>query len=194
MNPRTNTSLIADVATSVSALKMVIGGQFIIVLILLGGILLTIYNQKTIIQPNGDGKPYVIGNDYANKEYLQDLTFDVLALWGNTNPGNINFVEDRLLKYVDSDGHKDLKAKFVEAKDRVRKQQVSTLWEPREMEVDQENKRVVSSGFLHTYLAKTHTSSEPKKFEVTFRITQQGKAYVRTLKELDTKIDTKTAL
>jgi type IV conjugative transfer system protein TraE len=194
MNPRTNATLSADLTSSVSGLKMVIAGLFLIILVLLGAVLFAIYNQKTIIQPNGEGKPYVIGSSYGNKEYLQDLSFDVLALWGNTNPGNINYIEDRLLKFVDSDGHKDLKAKFVEAKDRVRKQQVSTLWEPREMEVDQENKRVVTSGFLHTYLAKTHTSTEPKKFEVTFRITQQGKAYVRTLRELEAKSETKTAL
>jgi type IV conjugative transfer system protein TraE len=160
-------------------------GSLLVNCLLIGLVFFQLAFQSTHLIPNGEGKPYTLSRNLANKEYLVELTYDWMNWWGNITPDNFAYIEERLTKMVDSNGYGQVKAQLTETRQRVKNQQVSTVWQPREMEVDTKNNKVTAIGSMRTYLAGTLTSDVPKRFEVTYRINNQGRAYVHTFKEVE---------
>lgn len=168
-----------------SAWKWGFFGMLFVSILLIVVTFFQMFFQSTHLLPNGEGKPYSISRTTASKEYLADLTYDWMGWWGNITPDNIGYVDERLLKMVDSNGYGEVKAQLNETKQRVKTHQISTVWQPREMEVDTKQYKVIATGSMRTYLGGTMTSDVPKKFQVIYRINTQGRAYVHSFKELD---------
>jgi type IV conjugative transfer system protein TraE len=160
-------------------------GMLFISILLSAIVLFQLLYQSTLLLPSGEGKPYSISRSGASSEYLKDLTYDWMGWWGNITPDNISYIEERLMKMVDSNGYGEVKAQLNDTRQRVKAHQISTVWQPRDMDVDAKNYRVVATGSMRTYLGSTMTSDVPKKFQVTYRINPQGRAYVHSFKEID---------
>ena len=99
-------------------------------------------SQTTLLLPSAGGKPYVLGRGLADREYLGDLAYDVLALWGNVTPENIVYAKERLLKLSDGEGNTGLRNDLDLAEKRIKQDVISTVWSPRDYEVDMDKKIV----------------------------------------------------
>jgi type IV conjugative transfer system protein TraE len=144
-----------------------------------------LFFQPMVLVPTGEGKPYALSRGGASNDYLKDLTYDWMGWWGNITPDNITYIEERLMKMVDSHGYGEVKAQLNDTKQRVKAHQISTVWQPRDMEVDSKTSKVIVTGSMRTYLGGTMTSDVPKKFQVIYRVNPQGRAYVHSFKELE---------
>jgi type IV conjugative transfer system protein TraE len=185
MNPSFQNSIANLDASNSRSWKWAFAAMSFIAVSLIALIGFIVFNQPFLMMPNGEGKPYQLSRSGANKEYLSDLAYDWMGWWGNITPDNIAYIDERLLKMVDSVGYADIKAQLNDTKQRVKAQQISTIWQPREMEVDAKANQVVAMGSLRTYLGNTLTSEVSKKFQIIFRINTQGRAYVKSFKELE---------
>ena len=142
--------------------------------------------HKTVaISPSGSSQSYEIGNDFASKTYLADLAMDVLGIYGNVTPDNIGYVRDRMLQFADGEGHGEIKTQFAEVEARVRREQVSTVWSPRDAIADPVTKTVIATGYVTTYLGSVLTSKVAKSYTIQFRVNSRGRAYVTRLFETE---------
>jgi conjugal transfer pilus assembly protein TraE len=142
-------------------------------------------HERSLVTPFGSSTTYEIGSEFSSKEYLTDLAYDVLNVFGNVTPDNIGFVRDRVLKFADGESHGELKSQLLETEARVKRDQVSTVWSPRDATVDPATKTVVVTGYITTYLGSVMTSKNPKSYTVQFRINARGRAYVTRLIETE---------
>jgi conjugal transfer pilus assembly protein TraE len=170
---------------SINGWKVGFFSMLLVVLLLVGLLFFQFLNQPITLVPNGEGKQYSLSRNGANKDYLTDLTFDWMTWWGNITPDNIGYTEERLMKMVSSSGYGEVKSQLADTKLRVKNQQISTVWQPREMEVDAKTLSATISGSLRTYLGSTMTSDIPKKYRIVYTINLQGRAHVLSFKEID---------
>jgi type IV conjugative transfer system protein TraE len=183
MDPANSRQLRDAIRDERNFLRISVLALFLILLVQGSGHLYQILNEQTHLIPSGQSKPYVVGRGHADKEYLRDLAYDVMALWGNVTPDNIVYIKDRLLKMADAEGNAQLRTILDVAERRIKANEISTVWSPRDAEVDIKQNQVVLRGFIKTYLNNVPTSNKEQTFIVQFHINNAGRAYVRKLLE-----------
>lgn len=141
-------------------------------------------NQITAIVPPEVKRPYEIGANYANADYLADMANYALQLRGTVSPDSVDYQNKVILKMTDPDGHGKLKAELEGAAIRIRRDRISTVWTPRKEAISEKTKQVRVSGSLKTYIADVLTSTRDKEYLVEFNITSSGRLYVAKMEEI----------
>lgn len=150
------------------------------------GILLlgfTVFRETTHILPPEIRRPYDIGADYANKDYLLDMANYVLSMVLTVTPESIEHNNKIILKMTQPEGYVDLKAALDAAALRIKKERVTTVWVPNSEEVYEKTKRVKVNGKLKTFIADKLTSERDKSYFIDFTITNSGRLYVSKIEE-----------
>ena len=163
------------------ALSLVLG---VLSIFLSGIVLYQSLSQMTHVIPLGAQKPYMLGRGVADREYVTDLAYEALSLWGNVTPENIGYNKERLLRMADAEGNVALRVDLDAAEKRIKQDSVSTIWGPRDAEVNLKARTVTVRGFLRTYINNVATSNVEKRVVVDYFISGSGQAYVRNLKEI----------
>ena len=143
-----------------------------------------IVRDTTKIVPPEVKRPYEMGANYANKDYLLDMAGYVLGTVLTVTPETVDYNNKVILKMADPDGYANLKTALDAAALRLRKERVTTIWVPHKEEVSERDKRVKVSGKLKTYIADKLTSEREKDFSVEFTITTSGRLYVSKIEEI----------
>lgn len=149
--------------------------------VLLGWVL--IRDTTRIVPPEVRGE-YEVGANFANKDYLLDVSGYVLGMVLTVTPETVEHNNKVILKMTHPDGYAELKTALDAAALRLRKERVTTIWVPRKQEVDERAKRVKVSGKLKTYIADQLTSERDKDYIVEFTITASGRLYVSKIEEV----------
>lgn len=143
-----------------------------------------VFRDTTRIVPPEIKRPYEIGANYANKDYLLDMAGYVLAMVLTVTPETVEYNNQVILKMVDPDGYATLKTALDAAALRLKQERVTTIWVPRKEEVSEQDKRVKVSGKLKTYIADKLTSERDKDYIVEFTVTTSGRLYVSKIEEV----------
>jgi conjugal transfer pilus assembly protein TraE len=144
----------------------------------------TVMNSTVAIVPPEVKRPYEIGSNFGNKEYLADMANYVLSTVLTVSPDSVDFNNKVILKMTDPDGYGKLKSDLEAAALRLRRDRVSTVWVARKEEISEREKRVKIAGRLKTYIADVLTSDREKEYIVEFSITSSGRLYVLKVQEV----------
>lgn len=164
--------------------RYVIGGALGVSLVLAGGWLWTAMNSVVAIVPPEVKRPYEIGSNFGNRDYLSDMANFVLQTVLTVSPDSVDYNNKVILKMTDPDGYGKLKADLEGAALRIKRDRISTVWTPRKEEILERDKRVKVSGRLKTYVADVLTSDREKEYLVEFNVTTAGRLYVVNLQEV----------
>jgi conjugal transfer pilus assembly protein TraE len=150
------------------------------------GILLlgfTVFRETTHILPPEIRRPYEIGADYANKDYLLDMANYVLSMVLTVTPESVEHNNKVILKMTQPEGYANLKAALDAAALRVKQERVTTVWVPHHEEIYEKEKRIKVNGKFKTFIADKLTSERDKTYLVDFTITNSGRLYVSKIEE-----------
>jgi conjugal transfer pilus assembly protein TraE len=143
-----------------------------------------VFRDTTRIVPPEIKRPYELGANYANRDYLLDMAGYVLGMVLTVTPETVDYNNNVILKMADPDGYAGLKTALDAAALRLKQERVTTIWVPRKEEVSELDKRVKVSGKLKTYIADKLTSEREKDYIVEFTITTSGRLYVSKIEEI----------
>jgi conjugal transfer pilus assembly protein TraE len=143
-----------------------------------------VIREKTMIVPPEVKRPYEIGANYANKDYLLDIAGYVLGMVLTVTPETVDYNNKVILKMAAADGYGGLKSALDGAAIRLKQERVTTVWVPRKEEVSESEKRVKVSGKLKTFIADKLTSERDKDYLVEFTVTNSGRLYVSKIEEI----------
>ncbi len=170
--------------SQVKFLRVVIVGLIGLNLVLLGVEAYTLMRETVTIVPPEVRRPYEIGADYANKDYLSDMAGYVLDKVLTVTPETVNYNNKIILKMTHPDGYPALKIALDAAALRIKQQHITTIWVPRNEKVDERTKTVEVSGQMKTFIADKPTSQHDKTYLVEFNITVSGRLYVSKIEEI----------
>jgi len=145
----------------------------------------TAINSTVAIVPPEVKRPYEIGSNFGNKDYLADMANYVLNTVLTVSSDSVDFNNKVILKMTDPDGYGKLKADLEAAAIRLKRDRVTTVWVPRKEEIFERDKRVKVAGKLKTYIADVLTSEREKEYTVEFNITSSGRLYVLKVEEVE---------
>lgn len=163
------------------AMNVGLAGTIFFGVLLLGFV---VVRDTTKIVPPEVKRPYEIGSNYANKDYLLDMAGYVLGTVLTVTPDSVDYNNKVILRMADPDGYGELKAALDAAALRLKQERVTTIWVPRKEEVSEQDSRVKVSGKLKTYIADKLTSEREKDYLVEFNITTSGRLYVSKIEEI----------
>ena len=142
-------------------------------------------NSTVAIVPPELKRPYQIGANFGDAAYLADMSDYVLDMICNVSPETVDHNNKVILKLTDPDGYAELNTALDAAALRIKRDHISTVWNPRKEEVYQRDKRVKVSGKLKTYVANQPASEPDKQYIVEFKIGNSGRLYVYKVKEVE---------
>ena len=160
---------------------------FVLSLVLLGGVVILgfVLLRETIrIVPPEIRRPYEIGANYANKDYLAEMSAYVLSSVLTVTPDTVDYNTKVILKMTHPDGYATLKTALEASAARLKRERITTIWSLRSEVVDERNLTLKASGSLKTYIADKLVSESPKDYFVKFLVTTSGRLYVTKIEEI----------
>lgn len=139
-------------------------------------------DRVTFLPPQIE-KGFWVEADQVSRDYLDQMALFVLQLAYNVTPASVDFQNAALLKYAAPEAHGALEKAARLAAERVKRDQISTLFSPRSVLHDKaDGMRVVIQGELTTFV--TDKASPPRAMTVlvAFRY-DGGRTVVISLKE-----------
>ncbi|MCP5279430.1 MAG: type IV conjugative transfer system protein TraE [Thiobacillus sp.] len=163
--------------------------QLLVAVLALASLLLALHvflhqdrDRVTFLPPQIE-RGFWVEADRVSRDYLDQMALFVLQLAYNVTPSSVDFQNAALLKYAAPEAHGALEKAGRLAAERVKRDQVTTLFSPRSVLHDQVDAlRVAVTGELTTYV--TDKASPPRAITVlvAFRY-DGGRTVVTTLKE-----------
>lgn len=141
-------------------------------------------HETTRVVPPEVRRPYVIGPDTANTDYLTDMSDYVLDKLLTTSPEIVDFNNQVVLKMATPEQYPALKTTLDTAALRIKRERITTLWTPRSRSVDRAANRVTTTGTLKTYISDVLVSSEQKSYVVELSFDLSGRTHVSKAAEL----------
>lgn len=161
--------------------------SFLLTLVLMAGVgvLGFVLLKDTVkIVPTEIRKPYEIGANYANRDYLADMASYVLGSVLSVTPESVDHNNRVILKMTHPDGYPTLKTALDASAARLKKERITTLWNARNETIDERNLTVRASGTVKTFIADKLVSDTPRDYSVKFLITTSGRLYVTKIEEI----------
>jgi conjugal transfer pilus assembly protein TraE len=163
--------------------------QLLVAVLALTSLLLALHiflhqdRERVTFLPPQIERGFWVEADRVSRDYLDQMALFVLQLAYNVTPSSVDFQNAALLKYAAPEAHGALEKAGRLAAERVKRDQVTTLFSPRSVLHDQGDAlRVAVAGELTTYV--TDKASPPRALTVlvAFRY-DGGRTVVTTLKE-----------
>lgn len=129
---------------------------------------------NTILTPIGQTESkYLISDNKASQEYLQDMTEEVTQLGFTYSPVTASSQFDKLLTLVDPESYGVLNKILVRTKEQIRKNNVSSVFFPSEYQFDMENQKVIAKGVLRTFSGDKQVENKTTSLLFEYRIVSQ---------------------
>ena len=163
--------------------------QLLVAVLALTSLLLALHvflhqdRERVTFLPPQIERGFWVEADRVSRDYLDQMALFVLQLAYNVTPSSVDFQNAALLKYAAPEAHGALEKAGRLAAERVKRDQVTTLFSPRSVLHDQADAlRVAVAGELTTYV--TDKASPPRALTVlvAFRY-DGGRTVVTTPKE-----------
>lgn len=127
-------------------------GLLILCLILASMTILFSGRERIVLMPPSMKNNIWVANTSASPEYFSRMTLFLSELALNLTADNIDFQQELLLRYVDSEYYPILKPQLVAQADRIKKDHISTAFFPVDIKVDSKHATVIITGDLKSYI------------------------------------------
>ena len=163
--------------------------QFLLTGSVLTSLLLALYiflhqdRDRVVFLPPQINKTFWIESDRVSREYLEQMGLFIVQLAFNVTPVSIDYQNATLLKYAAPEAYGALEKAGRLAAERIKRDQVSTLFSPRSVLHDKKDgMRLAFMGSLTTYVTDKASPPRPITVMVAFRY-DGGRIVVSALKE-----------
>lgn len=138
--------------------------------VLMAGVLFTMDRTvRTILVPPETSKTFWVDGRRVGPEYLEQMGTWVVSQYATVSPSSIDYQNALLLKYVHPSVHGDLSIRFKMGASRIKSENISKIFMPREVRISESAHAVVLIGTQVTFIAdKRVPNDEIKAYLVAF--------------------------
>ncbi|HHV7523702.1 TPA: type IV conjugative transfer system protein TraE [Burkholderia orbicola] len=184
MKPQNAANDRAQLEASVRFQRALIFGLCAALIITISFFGIFVLRDPTKIVPPEVRRPYEIGSNYANREYLSDMATYVLDRVLTVTPASASYNNSVILRMTHPDGYGPLKTQLDAAALKIKKEQISTVWVGRNEQVNESQLSVKVSGTYKTYISDKPVGEKDKSYIVQFIVTSSGRLYVLKIDEV----------
>lgn len=136
-----------------------------------------------LVPPQLEQSVWIEGNK-VSRSYLEQMTLFFSSLALNITPDNAGFKHQRLLQFIDPSVYGALKAKLAQEADVLKRRNLSTVFQPISLAINEDQAMVDIEGDFVTLIGQTETSSIRRTYRTQF-LNRQGQWFVSEFKELN---------
>lgn len=133
--------------------------------------------ERTTIIPPVTRETFWVDSSDADPKYLQEMSTYFVLLANNISPSNIDYQNKLFLNYVNPAQQAELKSALDQQSQRVKRNQLVTMFYIKGFRVDSASNKVVITGQLDTLVGDKLTSSVEKMYRIGYQIIN-GKLYI----------------
>lgn len=180
--------LIADVearAGVTKAFQLILGVSLITNVFMAGTLFTMDRTVRTIFMPPEISKSFWVDGRSLSPEYLEQMGSWIISQYGTVSPSTVDFQNNTLLKYVHPSIHGELAVRFKMGANRLKSENLSKIFTPREVRISEKGQSVVLIGAQSTWIAdKRVPNDQNKAFLVTFGY-DGSRTFIKELRETD---------
>ena len=178
--------LIADVEARggvTKAFQMILGASLLTNVFMDGTFYTMDRTVRTILTPPEISKTFWVDGRTIGPEYLEQMGSWVIGQYATVSPSSIDYQGNLILKYVHPSIHGELAIRFKMGANRLKAENMSKIFIPREVRISEQGKAVALIGSQSTWIAdKRVPGDEMKAFLVAFEY-DGSRVYIKELRE-----------
>lgn len=178
--------LIADVEAraGVSKVFQIILGASILTNILLAGVLLTMDKTvRTVFVPPEITKTFWVDGRTIAPEYLEQMGTWAIGLFATVSPTSADYQASQLLKYAHPSVYGDLAVRFKAGANRLKQENLSRIFFPREVRISDQGKAVALIGIQQTWIGGQRIPGDEVKAYLAAFDYDGSRTYLKELRE-----------
>ncbi len=178
--------LMADVESRggvTRAFQMILGVSLLTNVFMAGAFFTMDRTVRTILAPPEISKSFWVDGRTLSPEYLEQMGSWVIQQYATITPSSIDYQSNMLLKYVHPSIHGDLAIRFKIGSNRLKADNMSKIFIPREIRISEKGQSVALIGAQSTWIAdKRVPNDEMKAYLVTFDY-DGSRTFIKELRE-----------
>lgn len=139
--------------------------------------------ERTIVSPPVVRDTFWVDSSDADPKYLQEMSTYFVLLTNNISPSNVEYQNKLFLNYVNPNQQGALSAQLLEQSQRVKRNQLITMFYIKGFKIDAPANKVVVNGQLDTLISDKLISSMDKYYRIGYQIIN-GKLYINEYGEV----------
>lgn len=162
----------------------------LVILALVGCLLLALIlavknagRERTIVSPPVVRDTFWVDSSDADPKYLQEMSTYFVLLTNNISPSNVEYQNKLFLNYVNPNQQGALSAQLMEQAQRVKRNQLVTMFYIKGFKIDSYANKVVINGQLDTLIGDKLISSMDKYYRLGYQLIN-GKLYINEYGEV----------
>lgn len=162
----------------------------LVILALVGCLLLALIlavknveRERTIVSPPVVRDTFWVDSNDADPKYLQEMSTYFVLLTNNISPSNVEYQNKLFLNYVNPNQQGALSAQLMEQAQRVKRNQLVTMFYIKGFKIDSYANKVVVNGQLDTLIGDKLISSMDKYYRLGYQIVN-AKLYINEYGEV----------
>jgi conjugal transfer pilus assembly protein TraE len=162
----------------------------LVILALVGCLLLALIlavknagRERTIVSPPVVRDTFWVDSNDADPKYLQEMSTYFVLLTNNISPSNVEYQNKLFLNYVNPNQQGALSAQLMEQAQRVKRNQLVTMFYIKGFKIDSYANKVVINGQLDTLIGDKLISSMDKYYRLGYQLIN-GKLYINEYGEV----------
>jgi len=162
----------------------------LVILALVGCLLLALIlavknagRERTILSPPVVRDTFWVDSNDADPKYLQEMSTYFVLLTNNISPSNVEYQNKLFLNYVNPNQQGALSAQLMEQAQRVKRNQLVTMFYIKGFKIDSYANKVVINGQLDTLIGDKLISSMDKYYRLGYQLIN-GKLYINEYGEV----------
>lgn len=139
--------------------------------------------ERTIVSPPVVRDTFWVDSNDADPKYLQEMSTYFVLLTNNISPSNVEYQNKLFLNYVNPNQQGALSAQLMEQSQRVKRNQLVTMFYIKGFKIDSYANKVVINGQLDTLIGDKLISSMDKYYRLGYQLIN-GKLYINEYGEV----------
>lgn len=139
--------------------------------------------ERTIVSPPVVRDTFWVDSNDADPKYLQEMSTYFVLLTNNISPSNVEYQNKLFLNYVNPSQQGALSAQLLNQSQRVKRNQLITMFYIKGFKIDSGANKVVVNGQLDTLISDKLISSMDKYYRIGYQIIN-GKLYINEYGEV----------
>ena len=165
------------------AFQMILGVSLLTNVFMAGAFFTMDRTVRTILAPPEISKSFWVDGRTLSPEYLEQMGSWVIQQYATVTPSSIDYQSNLLLKYVHPSVHGDLAIRFKIGSNRLKADNMSKIFMPREIRISEKGQSVALIGAQSTWIAdKRVPTDEMKAYLVTFDY-DGSRTFIKELRE-----------
>lgn len=149
----------------------------------LSSIFKMIGHERTILTPPSVMRTFWVSGEKASASYLEQMAGFIAWLVLDVSPASIQWKKDILLGYVDPGQYGAFKTRQDLEADRLKRLNASTVFEPKQFIIQEEQQTVIVHGRLRTYVNTQDLPPEQKAYRIVFDL-KGSRLHLKTFQEV----------